>query len=912
MAKKNPFKTFVDRQAERDKARNEMVERAKQLAAKKVSNRSASPRKKVITPSSHITAKVLTRPFRSWAIVRAGEAPIKLYARSEDGKELRVQPWAQRMVSTLLQAADEGGVYLCLAWPIRFDSLVTLHALANIERNHAHDLRGMRTLLYPGTCACRTTLQTILVDRMQLSDFYRSLWVNENGITKIKANTRSQSFEAMLAALNDIRINHPEIENPSLGEIVPVFLHGTTRRVWTSLAKTPLERSLKKVENLSHRRILRDKVNTEWSDAEKAPGALLVLHHTARKDSWKEALSASSLRGVSKPEVLLLDATSSADQRSYNAVWRIPDFLRYARENGYQDVGAVVITDDPKTFFVMRTRLNDFKLKPNVYVYAAEGDDAVLSTNVVPSDWKPEQRPDANFSVSIVDCDASKVALAFQKLAHEAGNRDSLTHQVLMSACLYILRLSNMPAGYKDLTAEAAEAGGEDFGSQRNAWTPVGLSLQAVLQSGELNTKRDVVEKAIAKAEHLIDAWNDATPMALRLLAEVQKHTVNGQNRLSIVLPNKKYILLGHRFLERKLGEQWTKIETLLDWHTLLSVGKTLTGECYGRHFVFVGVNRSVLRLLVAHPDIPNGTTVLIAYKQADSLVTTLNSMKEVEAFMPYRGRIVLLVQELERRIKEVSNPIDVRKLGALTMTFRLEENNQPRVGAEQSYYKFELDDGCHANASGWIYRYESDEDPPFRRVSASSIREGNFIFEMSDELRNKLESALQLDSDDLGSVVHPERFLLKFYHNDVQTRCELFFKGKKRSVLAREIYSKMLAIDPLAADCRQGRIYYWLVLQAEGDTRPHAPKDAKFFKLFCKALQINDEDAVKYWNFIRNARRLNQNLGRDLSARYAEILFQPESAAVYRKVPEAVIKQLQQEALRCVYRVERVIPPQV
>jgi hypothetical protein len=38
--------------------------------------------------------------------------------------------------------------------------------------------------------------------------------------------------------------------------------------------------------------------------------------------------------------------------------------------------------------------------------------------------------------------------------------------------------------------------------------------------------------------------------------------------------------------------------------------------------------------------------------------------------------------------------------------------------------------------------------------------------------------------------------------------------------------------------------------------------------------------------------------------------LFQPESAATYRKVPEEVILQLQQEALRCVYRVECVVPP--
>ena len=120
-----------------------------------------------------------------------------------------------------------------------------------------------------------------------------------------------------------------------------------------------------------------------------------------------------------------------------------------------------------------------------------------------------------------------------------------------------------------------------------------------------------------------------------------------------------------------------------------------------------------------------------------------------------------------------------------------------------------------------------------------------------------------------------------------------------------------MVELDPKAADCRPGRVYYWLALQEKDDTRPHAAKDPRYFKIFCKALGISDDAAEQHWGFVRNARRLNQYLGRELVARYAEILFQPESAAAYRKVPDVVIRQLQQEALRCVYRVEHVVSPQ-
>jgi len=180
----------------------------------------------------------------------------------------------------------------------------------------------------------------------------------------------------------------------------------------------------------------------------------------------------------------------------------------------------------------------------------------------------------------------------------------------------------------------------------------------------------------------------------------------------------------------------------------------------------------------------------------------------------------------------------------------------------------------------------------------------------MSDELRAKLESSLQLKAAGASSVVDPVRMLLKLYHTDVQTRCSLRFTSTKRSALAREIHAKMVEIDPAAVDCRPGRVYYWLALQDEGDTRPHAAKDSKFFKVFCKALGMDDEAAEQHWGFVRNARRLNQYLGRELVARYAEILFQPESAMTYRKVPETVIRHLQQEALRCVFRVEHIVPP--
>lgn len=903
------FKSFSKRLADQIRAKENLVERTRKIAACHNRDKLPPAKQSTLRPCENAGTDSADECTRTQG--KIGNAPFKYSARTTN-EQIWPQPWTSDLVSTLLKAAGRGVVTLCLVWPAKLNSLPLLHALANMERVFAKDLRGIRTLLYPGTHnTARAALHGVLVDRMHLCKFYLSMWEKQaSGNTELIANTFSPAFQAALNALNDVCISHPELPNPSFAELIPTFVFDPANRCWATTVANPLERTLSKVERLAERQDLRQQVYSEWHIPNKAPCALMVLHHTTKKDAWRAALTALALKGSSRPEGLLLDATHAATQTNYAAVKRIPDFLQFAYGNGFSDVGAVIVTDDPNAFFMLRAQLYKLKFATVTKVWAAEADDVLLSSNPVSSDWKPEQRSNSSLSIGIVDRDASQLALTLQRLADSIGTEESLAHQTLIDTSLYVLRLSNMPAGYSDLTAAATETGGSNFANQLNAWTPRKLALQDALDSGVLNNVRAEVEKTIHGTERFIDDWNDATPMASRLLAEVRKYTVTGRQKTSIVLPNNKYALLALRFLQRKLSTEWLAVETLLEWHTLSSVTKKLTGNHKGKHFVFIGVNQDALRILMTYPNVPDGAVILIAYRQAESTLRTLTSMKEVKEFEFYRERISLLAHELERRLKEVPNPISIGKLREMPMTFKFDNVEQQYSGGEHSYYKFELENGGYAYASGWIYRSVPDEDPPFRRTMASAIQSGDFIFDMSDELRTKIESSFQLAVDGIGSFVDPARMLLKWYHDDVKKRCARFFKAIKRSSLAREIHTKMTQIDSSAKECKAGRVYYWLALQSDGDTRPHASKDAKFFKLFCKALEISDDEADRYWGFIRNARRVNQYIGRELVTRYAEILFQPESAATYRKVPEHVIKQLQQEALRCVYRVENVVPP--
>jgi hypothetical protein len=836
--------------------------------------------------------------------------PVRLFRRSDAGELYLAQPWTRRLTEKALSAAAGQGVYLCLLWPVAITSVVLIHALATIRRNIAKDLQGQRTLLFPGTYTSATELQAWLVERKQFAELYRSLWSTEGDSTELLSWSGSDSMLAVLAALNSIENEDAQVPSPSLAELFPAFVFEADDDAWSARARSPLERSLIKVAKVRYRKELRARIKPEWADPKAAPGALLVVHNSATKRQWKAALGSLFDGSDSRPDLLLFDATGVSSQRNYGAVRRIPEFLELAREKNSGRNDAIIVTDDPRTFFEFKSRLRHQKIPFRTHCEAAESEYALLSPKPMADDWRPSQKTNSNFSVGIVDRDASAVAVGFARLSHKVGGDQGAGSSSLMAACLYLLRLSNLPAGYRDLTSAGGAGELDDYSARLHEWLSVTTSIQVAIGSGEYGSMQGEAERLLNRGNELVDAWTDATPMAARLQAEVRKHAVDSVGGLIIVLPNGRYIGLASLYFSRTLGDAWASAEELIEWHTLATVSRALDHREKLPHVVFVGVNRNVLRILLAHRNVPNGTTVLIAYRQAESTLKTLGSMKGLDAFKPYRGRIGLLMQELERRLGEFASPVRIDPLRGKSLLFNWDSRDPARGSVDQEYFTFELEDGTRAYSSGWVYRLDPEEDPPFRKTHASRVERGDLIFNMDDSLRSQIEGALQIGfAGQMNSIVRPAKALLKLYHDDIKFRCQTLYSETTRKSLARAIHSRMLELDSGAEECRVERIEYWLDFD-ENDSRPHASADERFFRLFCGALEIDDETCLNYWRFVKGARQVSQSLGRILAAQYAEVLFHPESAMTYRKIPADVIDRLKQEALQNVSRVEKILEP--
>ncbi len=284
---------------ERLEAKREALQRAKARISsiqskppvEKVSHKNRELPKAAEDTSSNIDGanRTVDAPKRVQTVF-AGTFGLTFSDRIDTAASQSPQPWITNLTNAALRVASEGGAALCLVWPARLDSVVPLHALTTLEKTTAKELLGLRTVLFPGHHGSRSALNAWLVNRKQLANVYRSLWeTSDKGSRPISA-IESKSMRAVLAALNSIELEKPEILDPALGEIIPSFIFDPDLGSWQPTIKVPLERTLRKVPNLRYRTDLRKEIGTEWVDLSTAPGALLIVHNGARKDHWKAAL----------------------------------------------------------------------------------------------------------------------------------------------------------------------------------------------------------------------------------------------------------------------------------------------------------------------------------------------------------------------------------------------------------------------------------------------------------------------------------------------------------------------------------------------------------------------------------------------------------------------------------------------
>jgi hypothetical protein len=895
--KRSHYKSLQDHWKNRQEADARRAELVAQLK-KSLPGRQALQVEVTKQPSAQAPAPEVEPATRLFS--RPAYVPVRLGDPRRDGTSVVLQPWTIELTEALLGRAEDGRISLRLIWPLELSPIAILHALATLSRAFSEDLVGLRTLYYPGTQASWTVFDRLTVDRAQLKSLWQSL--NE------RAPKRSaEAFAALLSAANHLELFRPGAPPPRLRQLVPAFVYDPVGRVFAPTTLAPLDALIAKIVKRELRKQLHGKIDPAWNDPRLAPGAFLTLPRGLKRNHWKEAI-AKPRRGAAMPiDVCLFDATTRVLHADAASVRRIPSLLADVRESRGGGLGALIVTDDPTAYLVFRAEFNRMGLDVDSEVVVAEAArlDALVSPVQKPSGWVPAQRASTNFKATILDSPAAKLAQKFGAIADLIREHRPEAEELLRRAQGFIMKTSHLPGGFVDLREPSGES--HDYLSASLEWSRVEAPIRAELATGRLNVARDRIETSLKQAREYVQQCDDETPLALKVKDEVARRAVSSRDGLTIVFPSRPLIAVAHRYLARKLGDAWESARAHLNWVALVDAESALTARSDGQRLLIVGLPPTALRFLMTHPEIPKATDVFVPQQRAVSVLPVLQFLSGVAVLEPYRKRLALLLAELKRHLDEVPDLDSLVK--SFNRTLALPRLASAASSAEEKRaFRFVLENEGIVYAYGYVYVYDVEEGSGFRRALAKSVREGDLVFEMSDALRDRIETLLELS--DVGSLVESseERKLLAVYHDAVERRVALRFPQVTRAAQARAIRARIEELKP-GASVNEDRIRYWLAVDSE-DSAPHGARDRASFNLFCQALGIDEANAELYWWYVIAARASNQAYGRVLSAWYAEIIFQPETAQVYRSISAEELRYLRAEAESCVYRVVRVIPP--
>lgn len=870
------------------------------------------PKKEITAPPEIISTAPTQSPLDD---AHTSRAESVLFDRDHPEIHLHTEKWARDLINLILNASVHPDIHICLVWPGRPLALPLFHAQATLARLAIKDLKGIRTLMYPVKQTTYHAFHHFLLDRDLLINSVRQVWGDINGRTEMIALRNCEGKSELLMALANIKSHKPDTPYPTLSEVLPTFHYNREADSWGTYQDRYLARSITKLP-LAHRRAVREKIKSSLALPEHAPDAIFGIPYGTKKATWAKALNKKFFKS-NKFDLLLLDASSDMQKTNYKSIQQIPEFIATYNEIFGAFPGTVIVTDNPATAFHLRKRLaEEFDLRSKIHIHATEKNETGFSVDTQPDDFTPAQRGLRHYGVAIMDRDACSLALSLQKNSHEFS-ADVEMQQSCLNIAHYLMQLCHLPGGYSDLGnwLEAEER--PSYLTAKLTWPNRYVALQRLLTAGRAGALSRPIEQALAKADRFIQNWTDATPMALKLLKEVSKISLNSSHNLGLVFLQSSYIPIAERFLTRKLtepGKSYEDLRSHLKYINFREFQKNPETFSTIEKFIFVGATDDLLRILLATDLVPAHSLLFLSYHQAYSYQQQLNILKSLEELKPYKGRVGELALEFDQRLSEVPNPIAVERLRIPNFNFDFEAPPSSNDVHESSYWTLALEGKETLYSTKRVYKYSPDEDPPFKSVNVDSIKVGDSVFCMTEDLREEVEATLRslgFTSFSSGSSFSK---MLDIYHHQVRTQSAALYPAKKRPEQARKILEKMIEIKEDMKDCTLSRVSYWLNLDStEADRAPKAARDWKHFEAFAKALAIPENLYKDFWIYaINSTRREHRVAGRELNDFYTNILFAPESLQVYKMVPQITIGYLMQRALDCVFTVMSIDPPKV
>ncbi len=860
---------------------------------------------------------------------RYGKAGVSVYRDDESVASAPTQAVIS-LVNLYLDAAKSRTKHIALLWPAAPHALAMVHVLATLERWAVGNKQGVRGLLFPAKTNVFHPLNHLHLDREKILEWAELLLESRD-----KPNPHVEKAfwakDAFLYSLASLKSEAGETFNPTMSELIPRFVAGAGFQQWSSCAANLLEHIAARLAR-RHKKALGN--NREELGAPKtAPDALFALDTRMSKDERLIALRA--LKNLGQPEVVLVNATRQVRLETRS----LPKLVGKVCADidlvfSPTPPGVVVVTDDPSAAFQLRKELTGQEGHPHngkhhavsrdywiTGICSGTKNDGLLPPGI--STWTPPAPRE--FDVEVVDTEAARVISRLYRIANRLPNARTAGNAVTAAAG-YLSRMASWPCGIRTVVEWLRDSAASDYMRRIYSWSTFHAALAAFSQTEEAAGERQAIETCLEDGTRMHEAYQPATPFALRLASFVEYASTCSRHRMYLVFTSPINRRFAERFLSQHEFTSGAKFAEFAD-RVVLTTSAQLDeslDQLDGARLVFVGLDDEGLRLALTDNRIPKHAAVLLTQRAGQHLRTVFHLIEDkFSEFNILKPRMDSFLRQLSQLPEDQTIFVDTFSMPA----FRTELSTDLAESANKNdpeAWSIRLEGGLtlYRRPTHLVYVYDpassNSTERGFRPCNVSSLGPGDRLFVMSPELRELVESALK----DAGvHIEHDKSFesALHDYHQAIAACLQRTFPAKTTSERARRIRAAILADNPnwVSDFPEEEAVRYWIDVEDLGskpfkERKPQAPMKEAHFAAFARALGIHGLQAAFYWQSvimaIRNARRID---GRHVSDIYSYMLLQPESAMLHSKISRQTLKVLFQQARENTMVVENTAAPQ-
>ncbi|WLA61407.1 hypothetical protein [Bradyrhizobium diazoefficiens] len=488
----------------------------------------------------------------------------------------------------------------------------------------------------------------------------------------------------------------------------------------------------------------------------------------------------------------------------------------------------------------------------------------------------PTELPPISFQADIKDASLAPLRKELVALGRRMREEGAPRAAESVSRVLaFIRRCASLPLALTDARdiADIIYDEDEEFDEALRAMFRPKMVLSDLIAAGDLHPVfAGDIKVAVRKVEAKVSGWEKDTPVAAKLAELLAKPEMDSP-RTTVSLADRR---IAEVFLA---SDQAVNYRCSVVDHRGLAIH--LAAAAPERLVVVGPTPEAVQALLTTKCGLK--TCYLLGDAAGSALLSAeLSSIEAISAFSAFAARAKMLVAALRRGgSDEALDHAEAEFSVASVIKERAVDLTQADEAYRGEVIQLTMQSGLRLDyrPGGEILLLSPGELRPFERIHAREVQPGQRILVLDASIREPLRLAIA------GSRKSQQE--LATYHTHI---ADIYTKtpGDSTTRKARNVLTRMQEIDPSTGD-EINNIKRWLTADVsrttvEGSRAPGAARDWPRFRLFMKAVGVEENLASLYWKFaVLPARSYRAQEGHLFNQRVVQFVLDPESAGIWK-----------------------------